>query len=369
MYRIVSKLSTAVLQRDKQASSIFWRSFSHSSSSGNPFGIAFDIDGVLLRGDSTIGGSPQALSKLYLPQGSLKVPYVFLTNGGGVRESKRAIELSKLFGVEVSSSQVLHGHSPFRQLAHRFESDFVVAVGKGEPAAVLSEYGFKNVISIDDYALCFDNIDPLAPHKKWTLNISEQSKGFPSAVLKEYVCSQRVQAVFVVSDSVDWSRDVQNWRPSWRRNWNSTSSILWAHDDLKYQGAFPTERFGMGALRISLQSVFNSIHPHPLQYSAVGKPNPLAFKNAENTLQQLHNQLTANQDLGGISPFETLYMIGDNPSVDIKGAQQAGRPWFSILTRTGVFRGKENDLECPADMVVDTVEDAVDYILDKENVS
>uniref|UniRef100_A0A803LCW2 Uncharacterized protein n=1 Tax=Chenopodium quinoa TaxID=63459 RepID=A0A803LCW2_CHEQI len=329
----------------------------------NPFGIAFDIDGVLLRGNSTIGGSPQALSKLYHPR------------GGGVRESKRAIELSKLFGVEVSSSQVLHGHSPFKQLAHRFENDFVVAVGKGEPAAVLSEYGFKNVISIDDYALCFDNIDPLAPHKKWTLNSSEQSKGFPSAELKEYVCSQRVQAVFVVSDSVDWSRDVQVLCDILRTGGlpgeeiGTQPPLYFAHDDLKYQGAFPTERFGMGAFRISLQSVFNSIHPHPLQYSAVGKPNPLAFKNAENTLQQLHNQLTANQDLGGISPFETLYMIGDNPSVDIKGAQQAGRPWFSILTRTGVFRGKENDPECPADMVVDTVEDAVNYILDKENVS
>lgn len=32
--------------------------------------------------------------------------------------------------------------------------------------------------------------------------------------------------------------------------------------------------------------------------------------------------MIANQDCGGISPFETLYMIGDNPSVDIKGAQE-----------------------------------------------
>ena len=30
---------------------------------------------------------------------------------------------------------------------------------------------------------------------------------------------------------------------------------------------------------------------------------------------------------------------------------QAGLPWFSILTRTGVFRGKENDNEFPADKV------------------
>lgn len=122
----------------------------------------------------------------------------------------------------------------------------------------------------------------------------------------------------------------------------------------------------MGAFRIALQSVFNSIHPHPLQYSAVGKPNPVAFKNAETVLRQLHNLVLGSQDFGGISPFKTLYMIGDNPSVDIKGAKLAGHPWFSILTRTGVFRGRANDNEFPADMVVDTVEEAVNFILEKE---
>lgn len=30
---------------------------------------------------------------------------------------------------------------------------------------------------------------------------------------------------------------------------------------------------------------------------------------------------------------------------------QAGHPWFSILTRTGVFKGKDNHKEFPADMV------------------
>lgn len=64
---------------------------------------------------------------------------------------------------------------------------------------------YRDVISIDDYTLCFDNIDPLAPQKKWTVNGSSE----PSPELKKYVRSQKVQAVFVVSDSVDWSRDIQ----------------------------------------------------------------------------------------------------------------------------------------------------------------
>lgn len=39
-------------------------------------------------------------------------------------------------------------------------------------------------------------------------------------------------------------------------------------------------------------------------------------------------------------------MIGDNPKSDIKGANDAG--WISILVRSGVFHGLENDKENPA---------------------
>jgi len=129
----------------------------------------------------------------------------------------------------------------------------------------------------------------------------------------------------------------------------------------------------MGAFRIALESIFNSIHPNALEYTSFGKPNPSVFKNAETVLGELVHPSpdtiqSANHQIGGNHIFRTLYMIGDNPSVDIKGAQQAGHPWFSILTRTGVFKGKENHDKYPADLVVDTVEEAVDYIFRKEGV-
>ena len=43
-------------------------------------------------------------------------------------------------------------------------------------------------------------------------------------------------------------------------------------------------------------------------------------------------------------------MIGDNPSSDIAGAINAG--WKSILVKTGVFQGPENDPTYPADYIV-----------------
>ncbi|RWW76683.1 hypothetical protein BHE74_00015211, partial [Ensete ventricosum] len=79
------------------------------------------------------------------------------------------------------------------------------------------------------------------------------------------------------------------------------------------QAVFPSERLGMGAFRIALESIYNSDHP----------------------------------------------------------LLQVGHPWFSILTRTGVFRDKNNHEQYPADLVgvVDTVEEAIDFILKKECTS
>ena len=61
-----------------------------------------------------------------------------------------------------------------------------------------------------------------------------------------------------------------------------------------------------------------------------------------------------------------IYMIGDNPKSDIKGGNDAG--WITILVRTGMFQGKENDLTHPAKYVVNDFREAVDLILKKEGL-
>ncbi|RZC83812.1 hypothetical protein C5167_046600 [Papaver somniferum] len=217
------------------------------------FGIAFDIDGVILRGFKPIGNSPQALRKLYDESGTLKIPFLFLTNanwvnlrtnccrnweytGGGVPESKRASELSELLGVNVLPSQVVQGHSPFKKLVKSFENELIVAIGKGEPANVMAEYGFKKVLSMDEYASYFDNIDPLAPYKM-APNNNITSNGSP----RYDVSSERVQAAFVVSDPVDWSRDIQVLCDILRtgglpgKEIGHQPPLYFAADDLEYQ--------------------------------------------------------------------------------------------------------------------------------------
>ncbi|KAK6933281.1 HAD-superfamily hydrolase, subfamily IIA [Dillenia turbinata] len=358
-------------------------SYSHlrSNAQCSSFGIAFDIDGVVLRGRVPIGGSPQALKRLYRDCGTLKVPFLFLTNGGGIPESKRALELSELFGVHIVPAQVVQGHSPFKNFAKRFENELVVATGKGDPALVMTEYGFKKAISVDEYASYFDHIDPVSQYKRWTTKLASEDNDKQTELVPRFnVLADRVKAAFVISDPVDWGRDIQvlcdilrsGGLPGQRNGGQPPLYI--AADDLEYQAAFPCERLGMGAFRIALQSVFNRIHDNALEYTSFGKPNPFVFRNAEMILKQLqlysdhHEKLIPSNGHGEAHSFKTLYMVGDNPAVDIKGARKAGDTWFSILTRTGVFKGKDNHSEYPADLVVDTVAEAVDYILKKELV-
>ncbi|CAI0411617.1 unnamed protein product [Linum tenue] len=344
------------------------------------FGVAFDIDGVILRGRVPIGGSPQALRRLLGDSGSSKVPFVFLTNG-----FTRSLSFQK-FAEEVYfwfENPLLYTHqteySSLINLPFRYEDQLIVATGKGEPALVMSEYGFKNVLSLEDYASLFENIDPVSQYKYWaTKKPMDRSDLSRNIVPTCDIHSKSVKAVFVVSDPVDWGSDIQVICDILRsggivgHKGGTQPPLYFAADDLEYQAAFPSERLGLGAFRIALESVFNRVHHSPLEYVSFGKPNPFVFKNAESVLNQFQpaDEHGGFKECGPVAhPFETLYMIGDNPFVDVKGAREAGQPWFSILTRTGVFRGEHNHAEFPADLVVDTVEDAVDYILRKESRS
>ncbi|OIT39369.1 hypothetical protein A4A49_03621 [Nicotiana attenuata] len=260
----------------------------HSLPLQSSCGIAFDIDGVILRGRTPIGNSPSALRRLYDESGNLKLPFLFLTNGGGIPESKRAAELSELLGVKILPAQVVQGHSPFRNLLKRYENELIVVTGKGEPAEVMSAYGFKKVLSLEEYTSYFDDIDPVAQFKRWTRTTKPFNWPRHSSELAPQidVYSDRVKAVFVASDPVDWGRDIQ---------------VLC---DILTSGGLP------------------------------GK--------------ECEHQ-----------PY--LYFAADDLEY------QAGHPWFSILTRTGVFKERGNHAEFPADLVVDTVEEAVDFILKRES--
>jgi ribonucleotide monophosphatase NagD (HAD superfamily) len=62
-------------------------------------------------------------------------------------------------------------------------------------------------------------------------------------------------------------------------------------------------------------------------------------------------------------PFDRIYMIGDNPASDIRGANRFG--WESVLVKTGVWK-EDDDVIHDAKYVVDDVLDGVIVALQKE---
>lgn len=72
--------------------------------------------------------------------------------------------------------------------------------------------------------------------------------------------------------------------------------------------------------------MIHRIHHIPLEYVCYGKPNPLVFKNVEAVFRQIllshcDDHFVNKGDIE-VNGFKTLYMIGDNPVVDIKGARE-----------------------------------------------
>lgn len=67
--------------------------------------------------------------------------------------------------------------------------------------------------------------------------------------------------------------------------------------------------------------------------------------------------------------IKRIYAIGDNPKSDIRGANNAGDHWISILVQTGCHTGSENDALDPADYLCKDVSEAFKWILEKENMS
>lgn len=110
------------------------------------YAYAFDIDGVLIRGGRPI---PEAIEAMKMLNGEneygIKVPYIFVTNGGGKTEAERCLQLSQQLEMEVSPGQFICGHTPMREMAEKYHTVLVVG-GEGEKCRIVAEgYGFKDV--------------------------------------------------------------------------------------------------------------------------------------------------------------------------------------------------------------------------------
>lgn len=110
-----------------------------------------------------------------------------------------------------------------------------------------------------------------------------------------------------------------------------------------------------------------------LEYTPTGKPFPAMFACARRTLDRRHLELSREDGAEASPDLSAIYMIGDNPKSDIRGANRAGGPWRSVLVRTGVFEGPEgSEKELPVEQRPTVVQagvlEAVKWLLGQEGI-
>ena len=356
------------------------------------FAFVFDIDGVLIRGKKPILQAKPALDIL----NQHKIPYILMTNGGGVLEKVKADEVTEITGITppISPLQVVQSHTPIKALAlnHGFNRVLVIG-GDGDNARVVAkDYGFKDIILPIDIV----NDNPsVSPHHRFT---KEDFARYAQPV----DISKPIDAILVLNDPRDMNTDIQivqdllnseNGLIGTKRNIHHIRNleepaipIIFSNNDYVYANDYNLPRFGQGEFRIiteKLYKVTNNLKKHQkLESFILGKPFKIQYDFAHHVLIDWNNKLIKDEHLLGNveqflpqlgtepneTPFKKIYMVGDNPESDIKGANDNG--WESVLLRTGVYKDDDYNtmVAKPTVGVFNNVEDAVIEILESHGI-
>ncbi|CAG8501057.1 10024_t:CDS:10 [Diversispora eburnea] len=307
------------------------------------YGLCIDVDGVLIKGKSIIPETKPALQFLN-GENSLnkKIPFILLTNGGGITEEKKAQQLSKMLDFPIKSCQIVLAHSPMKELVPiYYDAEILIVGGKNDNCRIVAEnYGFKKVVLPSDILAWNPRIWPFSEVREEDLKW----------IRKRDFSNVKIEAVMVFHDSRDWGRDLQ-----------ITLDVLRSKegyvDTLASQSDLITRRiplFAQGSFRLALESLFEKMTGLKLKYELFGKPELVTYNYAQKILVDYAVELTGNH-----LPNRKIYAVGDNPRSDIVGANRYG--WNSILVKTGVFQGEEIESQYSANHVADNILHAVKW--------
>lgn len=304
-------------------------------------GVALDIDGVLLRGKNVLPMASTAVNLLL----KNRVPFIFLTNGGGVSELQKAKELTEKLDIPIDPRKVLLSHTPLRSLVPQYKDKPVLILGHDKCYDVARDYGFNKACNVP---MIHAHSPDMFPRRK------PDTTSTP-------VDPSTVAAIVNFHDPLDWAMELQIVSDILIEN--KEVAYYSCNADLTYAASYPRPRYTQGSFNESLKHLLTTAFNKPLTIQNFGKPFEIQYRFAENMLAWEAHALN-------LPPPQRLFGIGDNPKADIRGANNAGGGWKSVLVRTGIFSSSEpNDREDPAHIVADDVLDAIQAILkiiDKE---
>ncbi|KAH8119510.1 HAD hydrolase [Phellopilus nigrolimitatus] len=346
-----------------------------------PLAFAFDIDGVLLHGEEVI---PQAKKALRMLNGEnelgIKIPYIMITNGGGVSETVRCQKLTEKLGVEISLSQFMQAHTVLKSIVDQYAEKPVLVLGglPGSVPQVAEEYGFRNVYTTLDIMAWNPSIWPMH-------DLDANERAFVES-RPPFEPSTRFAAIFVFHDPRNWALDIQvtcdillnggSVLPALAGPTASTLvpenegavKLVFCNPDLLWRSDFPVPRLGQGGFRIAFEAVYHSLTGKNYPCVQYGKPTRETYAYAEQVLRGRLHELLLRE--GMVSKNEhsdytpNVYMIGDNPESDIAGANAKG--WSSVLVNTGVYDPKCGPPAHEPSHIAQDVEQAVRWAIDRE---
>lgn len=286
-------------------------------------------------------------------------------------------EISKKLSVPLDPSVIVQSHSPFAELvkgedeASALEHKCVlVAGGDGDNCRrVAEQYGFKNVVTPADILMANPSVSPFS--KNFLNYYDSFARPLPKPLdPTDPTKGLKIDAVFVFNDPRDWALDTQiimdlllsskghmgtlsakNGQidlPNHGYQQDDQPPLYFSNPDLWWAAAYPLPRLGQGGFREALEGVWAATTGGPskgieLKKTVIGKPYQRTYEFAERQL--LRNRARAFGNAADLPQLKRVYMIGDNPESDIRGANsyrsEYGSSWHSILVRTGVYGGGE----------------------------
>lgn len=261
-------------------------------------------------------------------------------------------------------------------MVERFHTVLVVG-GEGHICRDVAEsYGFKDVVIPGDI-ICWD--ESVVPFR--TLTEEEKSHCRPRDFSKI-----KIDAIFVFADSRDWAGDQQiildlltskgGYMGTQSTTFEEGPPIFFSNPDILWATPNVLPRYGMGALRMvsSLPPSFDSdtdkgqciealykeaTGGKPFKCTQLGKPYNATYEYATRVLTEWRAL-----EHGIDEPPRAIYMVGDNPESDIRGANLHG--WDSILVRTGVYKDAGGEPKYKPTVIVDNVLAGVQWAIERE---
>jgi len=260
------------------------------------FGIAFDVDGVLARGTLPIPTGKEAMSHLVDGKGDFKVPVTFVTNALN-RDQDKANQISGWFDIPIDPKQMIQAPGPL-SLFKKVHKKHCLVVGQGKVPEIAKELGFTNICSVQDIAEHYPLLDMVNhDNRRHVAQYGFTEKEFPrvEAVIlmgepKNWESSLQLIVDILKTDGVP--NKVPECVPE------KHLPVIACNMDLQFMDRACMPRYGHGAYLLCLEALYKKVTGYELKYtSLVGKPSETTFRFAEHKLSTLAKEMGHDEPL------------------------------------------------------------------------